>query len=60
MLRLEEDLPLQAEDLEAMRKLPVHDPRDLRSYLNFLEAVGAFDSKRSAVKPYPEPFRLVD
>ncbi len=60
MLHLEEDLPLQDKDFEAMREGPVHDPGDLRNTLDFLEFVGAFDSGRPEVKPYPEPFRQVD
>ncbi len=60
MLDLEKDLHLDAGDFDAMRAAPPHDPGDMKSYLNFLQAMGAFDSEAPDVKPYPEPFRLVD
>ncbi len=38
-LNLEKDLALTKEDFKAMNTLPHHDPRDLGSYLDFLDEV---------------------
>ena len=58
MLELENDLPLTPEDFLIMRTPPPHDPEDLASYLDFLEAIGAFDSKKAKARLYPEKFCL--
>ncbi len=46
-LNLEKDLALTKEDFEAMRTLPPHDPRDLGSYLDFLDELWGSQKKRS-------------
>jgi|GEM_PF-1338502 len=56
MLNLEEDLLITEEDFAAMREAPPHDPRDLGSYLDFLEAVGAFESGESPRIPMRRRF----
>ena len=58
MLELENDLPLTPEDFLIMRTPPPHDPEDLASYLDFLEAIGAFASKKEAGRLYTEEFCL--
>jgi hypothetical protein len=58
MLELENDLLLTPEDFLIMRKPPPHESEDLASYLDFLEAIGAFASKKVKGKLYPEEFCL--
>lgn len=58
MLELEKDLHLTAEDYPHMRTPPGHDSRDLGAYLDFLEEIGAFESKKPAAKLYTEEFRI--
>ncbi len=57
-LNLEKDLVLTKEDFEAMRTLPPHDPRDLGSYLDFLDELWGSQKKEIRKKFYPEQFRL--
>lgn len=58
ILDLETDLALTREDFQAMsRKLPLAD-RDLSSYLDFLEDIGAFETQKTDVKIYGEQFEL--
>jgi hypothetical protein len=58
MLELEKDLVLTAEDFLAMRAPSSHDSQDLAAYLDFLENVGAFESKKADARVYAEEFRL--
>jgi hypothetical protein len=58
LLSLETDLRLTAEDFRAMSP-PHHEAdHDLAGYLIFLEAIGAFKSKKTGVKIYLEEFEL--
>jgi hypothetical protein len=58
LLSLETDLPLTREDFRAMSQNPLEADRDLASYLTFLEAIGAFESKKTDLKIYSERFKL--
>jgi hypothetical protein len=58
MLDHEKDLHLTAEDFAVMGAPPSSDPRDLSFCLDFLETIGAFESKKAEAKPYTEEFRL--
>lgn len=60
MLNLEEDLLLAEQDFAAMRSLLNENSIDLQGYLDFLEAIGAFDGKKPDAKLYAEMFELVD
>ncbi len=57
-LDLEKDLALTKEDFEAMRTLPPRDPRDLGSYLDFLDELWGSQKKETKKKFYSEQFRL--
>lgn len=58
LLNLERDMPLPPQDFEAMRKIPnLQDNSDLAAYLDFLEEIGAFKTKKTEVKIYPEQFK---
>jgi hypothetical protein len=54
MLELEKDLHLTAEDFSAMRTQPSPDAQDL----DFLEGIGAFESKKGDASPFTEEFSL--
>ncbi len=41
-----------------MSRHPLEADRDLASYLTFLEAIGAFESRKTDVKIYSEEFKL--
>ena len=58
MLKLEKDFRLTAEDFPIMRTPFNHDPEDLAAYLDFLEAVEAFESKKAEATLYTDEFRL--
>jgi|WetSurMetagenome_2_1015567.scaffolds.fasta_scaffold07504_3 hypothetical protein len=58
LLSLETDLPLTREDVKAMSQHPLVADRDLANYLTFLEAIGAFESRKTDVKIYSEEFKL--
>lgn len=58
MLRLENELLLTPEDFEVLRTPPSHEQRDLAIYLDFLESIEAFSSKKTEAKLYGEEFRL--
>ena len=58
LLALETDLPLTPEDFRAMSPPHHEEDRNLAGYLIFLEAIGAFKSKKTGVKIYPEEFEL--
>ena len=55
---LQADIPLTAEDIEAMRQFPHETDQDLGAYLTFLDEIGAFTSKKGGVKAYSEEFEL--
>lgn len=55
---LETDLLLSPRDYTALKKPTAHDAQDLESYLDFLEEIGAFDSKKLRAKLYGEVFAL--
>ena len=55
---LEQDIPVTREDLAAMCSLPRQEAQDLSSYLEFLEEIGAFATKKSERKYYSAEFRL--
>ena len=58
LLTLETDLPLTPEDFRAMSRLILRKTVDLAGYLIFLEAIGAFKTKKTEVKIYSEEFSL--
>lgn len=58
-LNLEKDLLLTKEDFRAMSNSQPNDPKDLSSYLDFLDELWRAGWKRKLDKMvYPEPFRL--
>jgi hypothetical protein len=58
-LNLEKDLALTQGDFRAMSNLKPHDPRDLNSYLDFLDELWSVERQRVVNKKfYSEPFRL--
>ena len=57
-LNLETDLPLTLDDFQAMGQRPEGVDRDLSSYLDFLEEIGAFATQKTGVKIYGEQFEL--
>jgi len=58
LLALETDLPLTPEDVRAMRPPFPEINHDLASYIMFLKTIGAFKTRKTAVKIYPEEFTL--
>lgn len=58
LLALETDLPLTPEDVRAMRRPFPEINHDLASYIMFLETIGAFKTRKTAVKIYQEEFTL--
>ncbi len=58
LLTLETDLPLTPEDFRAMSRPHPEEDRDLAGYLIFLEAIGAFKTRKTEVKIYSEEFSL--
>jgi len=58
-LNLEKDLALIQEDFRAMSNPKPHDPRDLESYLDFLDELWSSERQRVVNKKfYSEAFRL--
>ena len=57
-LNLEKDWRLTPEDFGAIGKLPPHEPRDLGSYLDFLDELWGSERREIRKEFYPEPFRL--
>jgi hypothetical protein len=57
-LDLEKDLRLTPEDFAAMRVRPPNDPSDLGSYIDWLEAIGAFDAPPRDPTKQTKPFVL--
>jgi hypothetical protein len=58
LLSLETDLPVTPGDSRSNTLSGPEESRDLAGYLTFLEAIGAFESKKTEVKIYPEEFQL--
>jgi hypothetical protein len=59
-LNLEKDLALTKEDFRAIGTPQPHEPRDLDSYLDFLDQLWGSEKKESGKKKrfYSEQFRL--
>jgi hypothetical protein len=57
-LNLDKDLVLTKEDLAAIETLQPHDPRDLGSYLDFLDEVWRSERKETGKRFFSEEFRL--
>ena len=57
-INLETDLPLSQKDFTAMRKKPFEKEQNLEDYFDFLEEIGAFESKKVKTKFYDEEFEL--
>ena len=55
---LETDLLLSPRDYTALKSPTSHDAQDLESYLDFLEEIGAFESKKIKAKLFREVFAL--
>jgi hypothetical protein len=57
-LNLEEDLLITPEDFATISKRPPHEAQDLNGYLEFLEQIGAFTTKKIKKIFYEEEFKL--
>ena len=57
-LDLENDLLLSSNDLAFMRKNNSQDAQDLESYLDFLDDIDAFESKKIKTEFYEAEFEL--
>jgi len=57
-LNLDKDLALTKEDLAAIETSQPHDPRDLGSYLDFLDEVWGSERKGTKKRFFSEEFRL--
>lgn len=57
-LNLENDLLLSAEDFAFMKKNLLQKDQGLEAYLNFLDDIGAFESKKIKLKFYDAEFEL--
>jgi len=57
-LNLDKDLVLTKEDLAAIETSQPHDPRDLGSYLDFLDEVWGSERKGTGKRFFSEEFRL--
>ncbi|MBW1834981.1 MAG: hypothetical protein JRI62_09610 [Deltaproteobacteria bacterium] len=57
-INLEADLLLSQKDFAAMRKKPFEKEQDLEGYFDFLEDIGAFESKKVKTKFYDAEFEL--
>ncbi len=57
-LNLEKDLALAKEDFGAIADSQPHEPRDLGSYLDFLDELWGSERKGIDKRFYSEPFRL--
>lgn len=57
-LQLETDLLLSQEDLVVMKKPVPQERQDLEGYLDFLEDIGAFETKKIKTKFYDAEFEL--
>ena len=57
-INLEADLLLSKKDFAAMRKKPFKKEQNLEDYFDFLEDIGAFESKKVKTKFYDAEFEL--
>ena len=57
-INLEADFLLSQKDFIAMRKKPFKKEQNLEGYIDFLEAIGAFKSKKVKAKFYDAEFEL--
>ncbi len=57
-INLETDLALSQKDFTAMKKKSFKKEQDLEGYIDFLEAIGAFKSKKIKTKFYDAEFEL--
>ena len=57
-INLDADLLLSEKDFAAIRKKPLEKEQDLEGYIDFLEDIGAFESKKVKTKFYDEEFEL--
>jgi len=57
-LHLEKDWELTKEDFGAIGEPPSHEPRDLGSYLNFLDELWGSERREMKKGFYSEQFRL--
>ena len=57
-LHFEKDLVLTKEDLAAIETSQPHDPRDLGSYLDYLDEVWGSERKGTGKRFFSEEFRL--
>ena len=57
-LAFETDLFLSYEDMSFMQKNIPNDKQDLEAYIDFLEEIEAFKSKKIKAKYYEEVFEL--
>lgn len=57
-LKLETDLLLSDQDILFMKKQITRDGHELEDYLDFLEEIEAFKSKKIKAKYYEEVFEL--
>jgi hypothetical protein len=57
-ITLETDLLLYPRGYPALKKPAAHDAQDLESHLDFLEDMGAFDSKKVEAKRYRDVFTI--
>lgn len=58
LLNLEKDLALTREDCRAIGVPTPHDPKDLGSYLDFLDELWGSQKKEIQRRFYPDPFQL--
>ena len=57
-LHLEKDLVLTKEDFKAIGASQPHEPRDLGSYLDFLDELWGSERKETEKRFYSDQFRL--
>ena len=57
-INLDADLLLSEKDFAAIRKKPLEKEQDLEVYIDFLEDIGAFESKKVKTKFYDAEFEL--
>jgi len=55
---LDSDLQIGPGDLSALRKLSAHPNISLEEYIDFLENIGAFESRKPQPVIFPEVFSL--
>ena len=57
-INLEADLLLSKKDFAAIRKKPLEKEQDWEDYFDFLEDIGAFETKKTKTKFYDAEFEL--